>query len=84
MTTTVYHDPGPAALLSAALYLRELARLEFAFGNDQEGLFLSQSASDLIRVAYRLSPRNTATWRAFAHQFPNLFQARASVPLRAV
>ena len=68
-----YHDPGKTALLLAALHLRDLARLEFLFGNEEEGLFLSQWALDLRKVVDGGQLRGTAVWRAFAAQHPTLF-----------
>lgn len=64
---------GSTPLLIAALHLRDLARLEFMYGNSQEGIFLSQLAMDLRRIADGGSPRNTAAWRAVMMQFPRLF-----------
>lgn len=66
--------PGSTALLLAALHLRRLARLEFLYGlNSEEGIFLSQLALDLRKIADGGSPRGTAMWRAIAEQFPMLF-----------
>ena len=69
-----YDDPGAAALLFAAFHLRELARLEFMYDlNSGEGIFLSQLALDLRRLADGAQVQSTATWRALAAQFPRLF-----------
>jgi len=64
------------ALLLAALHLRDLALLEFMYGNAEEGLFLSQLACDLQGLAAGGSPHCTATWRAFALQFPRQFKLK--------
>jgi hypothetical protein len=68
-----YHDPGANALLLAALHFRDLARLEFSYGNFEEGLFLAQLARDLEKIADGQPLRSTATWRALEVQFPSLF-----------
>jgi hypothetical protein len=68
---------GSTALLLAALHLRTLARLEFLYDpHSEEGVFLSQVALDLRKIAYGGSPNCTAIWRAFAAQYPRLFRAK--------
>jgi hypothetical protein len=68
-----YQDPGVTPLLVAAFHLRDLARIEFKYGNTEEGLFLSQLALDLRRIANGGPLNCTAIWRTFAAQHPTLF-----------
>jgi hypothetical protein len=46
-----YHDLGANALRIAASHLRDLGRLEFSYGNFEEGVFVAQLAQDLGKIA---------------------------------
>jgi hypothetical protein len=78
------YDPGSTALLLAAFHLRALARLEFFCDeNSEDGIFLSQLALDLRKIADGGPFRCTAVRRAFAAQYPALLRsARLAPPCR--
>jgi hypothetical protein len=67
------YDPGSTTLLLAVFHLRDLARIEFLYGNSVEGIFLSQLALDLLKIAYGGALDCTAVWRALAAQHPTFF-----------
>jgi hypothetical protein len=78
-----HHDPGVTALLLSGLHLRNLARLEFMYGNMEEGIFLSQLALDL-RILADGSPLDcTAMWRAIVAQHPTVFRKSVQRKRRA-
>lgn len=80
-------DLGSTTLLRAGSHSRDLARLEFSYGNFEEGLFLAQLARDLETIADGQPLRSTSIWRALEVQFPSLFSGeinqRLAVALQA-
>lgn len=74
MRTASYNDPGPLALLLAAMHLRDLAGLEFAYDpSSWDGLVLSQVSLHLQKLANGSSVRNTRIRRSTTAEFPRLF-----------
>jgi hypothetical protein len=74
---------GSTQLLIAADHLRDLARLEFSYGNFEEGVFEAQIALDLEKIARGEPIRTTAAWRAYELQFPSVFSGQINQRLSA-